>query len=82
MTTVAPNTAVAPAVTTLLRYVLSGIGTLMVSRGIADQGTVDTFIGAALVIIPVVYGVWLSYRNSKTIQDAEPYVPNHIISKQ
>lgn len=82
MGTVAPSNAITPAVNTLIRYVLTAVGTLMVSHGFIDQGTADTLVGAMLVIIPVAYGVYTSYHNSKTIKEAEPYTPDFVIKKQ
>lgn len=81
MGTIAPSNAITPAITTLIRYILTAVGTLMVSRGFIDQGTADMLVGAALVVIPVAYGVYISYRNSKTIKDAEPYTPDFVIKK-
>lgn len=82
MGTIAPTNAISPAITTLIRYILASLGTLMVSRGLLDQGTADMIVGAVLVILPVAHGVYLSYRNSKTIKAAEPYTPDFIIQKK
>lgn len=79
---IAPTNAISPAITTFIRYVLTAMGTLMVSRGMLDQGTADMIIGGVIVALPVAHGVYLSYRNSKTIKAAEPYTPDFIIQKK
>jgi hypothetical protein len=44
--------------TSLFRTLLQIAGTWAIARGFTDQGTVDSIIGAALILIPTAWGVW------------------------
>ena len=76
-----PTTPMNPALITVLRYVLTGIGGILANRGIISNDLSDTIVGAVIAIVPIVWGAYLSYKNAETMKAAEPFVPDSIISK-
>lgn len=58
-----PASPLSPLMLTLLRYALTALGTVMVSRGLIDQGSADALAGAALIAIPTLWGMILTRRD-------------------
>lgn len=56
-----------PPFWTVIRYVLTALGTLLANKGILDADTANTLTGAALAIIPVIWGAWLAIQNKRSL---------------
>lgn len=73
-----PNQIPAGAAT-LLRYALTTIGTVMVTRGLLPAGSdVNAIVGAALVIISTLYGLWKTYDNKQKLVTVATAAPNRV----
>jgi len=58
-------------IATLLRYGLTVAGTAMVTDGILPAGSdVNAIVGAVLVVASTAYGMWLTYKNKRTVVKA------------
>lgn len=60
-----PASPVPDTTITLIRYILVTIGGVFVSKGWISDADLSSIIGAALIIIPTLYGVIRSHRNHK-----------------
>ena len=63
---------------TLLRYVLTAIGGLLVSRGYFDEALLNDVIGAVLIIAPAAYGVYRTVFNKRQLVIAATAAPNAV----
>ena len=71
-----PDSSLPTTAATLIRYVLTALGTLMVTKGILPvDSDVETTVGAILVVISTGYGAWRSYKNNEDKKTMEPYAP-------
>ena len=43
----------------IVRHALTGIGTILVYKGIVDSDDVETIVGSVLTLISVVWSVWI-----------------------
>ena len=49
----------------VLRAILAAVGGYVVSKGIADQATVDSIIGSLIVIVTGAWSVWSKVKTKK-----------------
>ncbi|MGP1665725.1 MAG: Pam3-gp28 family putative phage holin, partial [Rhodanobacter sp.] len=50
------------AVLSAIRSILIAVGSMLAAKGYIDDGTVQSMIGAVMVIIPVLWGVLDKYQ--------------------
>lgn len=50
------------AILSAIRSILIAIGSILGAKGYADDATVQAMIGAVMVILPVLWGVWDKYQ--------------------
>lgn len=77
-----PSSPVNPAIMSAIRYAITAIGGVFVAREAITPDQLNAVIGAVLVVVPSVYGVYLSFRNAKAIKQAAPYTPDSIINSK
>lgn len=76
---VVPASAIPDTILALIRYVLTAIGgSLLVKRGLITDAALQDIIGALLVIIPTVYGAWLTHRNNAKQKVMAVHLPDRI----
>ncbi len=63
---------------TLLRYVLTAIGGLLVSQGYFDEEVLNHLIGAVLIIVPAGLGIYRTVFNKKQLVIAAAAAPNDV----
>ncbi|MBI4291339.1 MAG: hypothetical protein HY661_07670 [Betaproteobacteria bacterium] len=64
------------AVLSAIRSILIAIGSSWVTKGYVDSATVDSLIGAAMIIVPVIWGVWDKYRAERLARARETVAVN------
>lgn len=67
---------------TALRYILTAVGAMLVSRGWFSEEEVNQIVGIALLVIPTAYGMWRARHNNSKLQVAERLLPNEIMRKK
>lgn len=65
------NDATSQALLSAIRTILVMMGTALAAHGYIDNGSVNEIVGAVMVIIPAVWGVWDKYRAEKATQARE-----------
>lgn len=60
-----PSTDTAPAVVTLMRYLLVALGGWLISRGWMEQEQLDTLVPIVLVAVPTIVGVWKTITKNR-----------------
>lgn len=65
-------------IATLLRYVLTALGGLLVSRGYFSQDALNDVVGALLIIIPACYGLYKTVANKQKLVEAATTPPELI----
>lgn len=63
---------------TIIRYVLTALGTLLTNKGILDADTANTIVGTLLAVIPVTWGAWLSISNKRKLITAARSADNAV----
>ena len=48
----------------IVRHVLTGAGTLLTSKGLADSGTIETAVGALITLVSIIW----SMANKKAVE--------------
>lgn len=62
-----PNT-IPSSISTLLRYALTALGTLMLTNNILPVGTdVETFVGIVLMVVSTGYGIYKTITNKRKL---------------
>ena len=59
------------AILTIARYILTAIGTFVLTKGWADQSTIDSIVGGLLMIIPAVLGLFVNVKKTATVEAAK-----------
>ena len=59
------------AVLSAVRNLLSAGGAVLVTRGLLDSATSNQIIGAFMVILPLLWGVWDKYNTESKTQERE-----------
>lgn len=70
------NDANKQAVFSAVRSILIALGSMLVARGYIDDGTAQSMIGAAMVILPLVWGVLDKYLSEQKTKDREVIAVN------
>jgi hypothetical protein len=64
---------------TLLRYVLTALGGILVTKGFLPAGSdVNQLVGIGLMVGSAVYGVYKTFSNKKKLVTAAAAAPNSI----
>lgn len=64
---------------TLLRYVLTFVGGLAVSKGVLPADSdVNELVGAVVAVAATAYGIWRTIRNKKELVVAAEAAPNSV----
>lgn len=58
---------VTPPLWSLLRYVFAGVGGVFVQKGYITDDTLQTLLGVAAILVPAIWGAWLSIRNKSKL---------------
>lgn len=68
---------------TVMRYILTALGGLLLTKGILPVGTdVNAIIGSVLIVISTVYGSYKAWKNNEQKKTMEPYTPDSIATKK
>ena len=59
------------AILTILRYVLTAIGTYVLSKGWADAATIESIIGGLLMIVPAIFGFFVNVKKTAKVEAAK-----------
>ncbi len=80
---VVPASAVPETVLAMIRYALTTLGgILLVKRGLVSDTELQEIVGAVLVIVPTVYGMWLTRRNNAKQKTMADHLPDEIAQVQ
>jgi hypothetical protein len=60
------------AIGTILRLVLKAGGGALVAKGISDEGTIETVIGAIITIFGAVWGLVEAKKSAQLRQESQP----------
>lgn len=74
--------SLSPTALAVLRYLLASVAAFFVGRGVMTDDTATQFIGAAIVLVNIAIGAYVTYRNNEQKKTMEPFVPNRIASKK
>lgn len=80
-TIVVPNSPLPDEAKTALRYVLTALGGILVSRGFITEGELMTIVGVVLVAGPAVWGVIKTRANWNKLTTIEPHAPADVVTK-
>jgi hypothetical protein len=76
---VVPASAIPDTTLALIRYALTTLGgALLVKRGLISDAALQDVIGALLVILPAIYGAWLTHRNNAKQKTMATRLPDTI----
>lgn len=59
------------AIWSAVRSILVTAGGIIAAKGYTDTATVNEIIGALMVLIPAIYGVWQKYQSERLTKDRE-----------
>lgn len=75
---VSPN-SLPTTIMTVLRYILTAFGALLVSKHILPIDTnIEQIVGALLIVANAGYGGFKSFQHNEEKKTMEPYAPNTI----
>lgn len=58
-------------ITTVIRYILVAIGSVLTARGIVDEQTVEMIVGAILTLVTAGYGIYITNKKNKIVAQAK-----------
>ena len=59
------NDASKQAILSAVRSILIAIGSVLGAKGYMDDATVQGMIGAVMVVLPILWGVWEKYQSER-----------------
>ncbi len=72
------ESAIPAGINTIIRYGLTALGGLLVSRGWFSEDALNDIIGALLVILPAAYGLYRTITNKKEAVIMATALPNDV----
>ena len=64
------------ALLSAIRSILIAAGSMLAAKGYMDDGTVQSTVGAVMVILPVIWGIWDKYRAEQKTKAREVVAVN------
>ncbi len=59
------------SIQSVIRTLLAAAGSWLVAKGLLDNATMNNALGAIMVIIPVVWGIWDKYKTASNTKVRE-----------
>lgn len=69
------------AILSAIRVVLVAAGSVLTTKGVVDAETVNTIIGAAMVILPAVWGIYDRFQTARRAEKQEMVAVNAGMAK-